>query len=190
MDVDRINVKFFLEDPGSISSESAFRIFNAWISRSTDEVLVDVADYSHIHAGPVTVLVGHDANYSIDNTDDRLGLLYTHKQPLDGDLASRMRHTFAQALGACHRLEEEPELGALKFRGNEAVLTFNDRLRAPNTPRALAAVRPGLDAALSQLYGGTAFAVEPNSDPRERLTLHIRAEAAFDVASLLRNLGA
>ena len=84
-----------------------------------------------------------------------------------------MRHTFAQALGACRRLEEEPELGAPKFRGNEAVLTFNDRLRAPNTPRALAAVRPGLDAALSQLYGGAAFTVEPNSDPRERLTLHI-----------------
>ena len=29
----RINVKFYLEDPESLSAEEAFRIFNSWIRR-------------------------------------------------------------------------------------------------------------------------------------------------------------
>ena len=44
----------------------------------------DVADYSHMHAGPGIVLVANDANVSIDESDDRRGLLYSRKSPLSG----------------------------------------------------------------------------------------------------------
>ena len=33
-DLQRINVKLYLQDPSSLSAEAAFRIFNAWISKA------------------------------------------------------------------------------------------------------------------------------------------------------------
>ena len=60
-DLQRINVKLYLEDPTALSAKETFRIFNSWIPTTPDEVLIDVADYSHVPDGPVTLLVGHDA---------------------------------------------------------------------------------------------------------------------------------
>ena len=71
-DLQRINVKLYLQDPSSLSAEAAFRIFNAWISESSEEVLVDVADYSHVGHGPITLLIGHEANYSLDSDEGEL----------------------------------------------------------------------------------------------------------------------
>ena len=113
----RINLKFYLEDPASLSAQEAFRIFNSWIPTTPDEVLIDVADYSHLDEGPLTLLVGHEANYSLDNHSAELGLLYSRKQPADGDLSARLASAFKAALTACRRLEEEPSLaGKVKFR--------------------------------------------------------------------------
>ena len=188
MDLYRINLKFFLES-WTASHQDIFRIFNTWISTTSDEVLVDVADYSHVHAGPVILLVGHEANYCIDNTDEKMGLLYARKLPLDGSLSDRFHSVFAAALKACRRLEQESELeGKVKFRGDEAILVANDRLQAPNTEETLSALRTDLDAVLKELYGGAEFAVDPVLDAGQRLTLRIKSTASFDIASLLENL--
>lgn len=149
MDLHRINIKFYLEDSAALAPEKAASVFSNWIPQTSDEVLVDVADYSHVGNGPLTLLVGHDANYSLDNTDGRPGLFYARKQPLAGDLAARLAAAFRAALKACRRLEEEPELaGAVRFRGNEILLVANDRLQAPNNPSTLQALQPALDSLL------------------------------------------
>ena len=189
MDLHRINVKFFLEDPRSLTPEDTFRIFNAWISRRVEEGLVDVADYSHVPAGPITVLVGHEANYSIDNTDGKKGLLYARKQPLQGDLSDRFRRAFAAALQACRRLEEDPALqGRVKFRGNEVLLVANDRGRAPNTAETVDAIKPHLDATLETLYGEAGYTAAAIEDPKQRLTLHIKSTTSPDLSTLQRHL--
>ncbi len=188
MDLSRINLKFFL-DEWEVLPEEIFRIFNTWISTTTDEVLVDVADYSHVHAGPITLLVGHEANYCIDNTDEKIGLLYTRKQPLDGGMSDRFRRVFTAALRACQRLEQEPELkGKVEFRGGEVLLVANDRLHAPGTQETQNALKADLEGFLQALYGGTEFALESTPVPAPRPAIRIKSSTEFDVTTLLKNL--
>ena len=184
MDLYRINVKFFLET-WNVSPDDTFRTFNGWISNNPDEVLIDVADYSHIHAGPVTLLVGHEANFSIDNSNHRPGLLYARKKPLERDLPARLHCVFSSALMACRRLEREPALaGRVKFRGEEFALSTVDRLRTPSTEE----IQAGLEMILKKLYEGADFAVEYRADSISRPTFHVKANTSFMVSDLLHNL--
>ena len=50
------------------------------------------------------MLIGHEANYSLDNRENRLGLLYNRKAPLDGTFQSRL----GQAHRACARSMRSP----------------------------------------------------------------------------------
>ena len=187
MDLQRINLKVYLEE-WQVSPENVFKVFNTWISKITDEVLVDVADYSHVHAGPITLLVGHEANYCIDNTDEELGLLYARKQPLAGSLSDRLRSIFANALNACRRLELEPELaGRVKFRGSELLLVANDRISAAATADIHKILAADIETVLQDLFGGADFTLAINTEPRP--TLRIKSSTKFDVATLLENLG-
>ena len=187
MDLQRINLKVYLEE-WQVSPEDVFKIFNTWISKITDEVLVDVADYSHVHAGPITLLVGHEANYCIDNTDGELGLLYARKQPLAGSLSDRLRSIFANALNACRRLELEPDLaGRVKFSGNEFLLVANDRLSAPAAGDLDKILAADIDRLMQDLFKGADFMATINTETRP--TLRIKTGTEFDVATLLENLG-
>lgn len=185
MDLHRIQLKFYLNPPGNLSPEEAFRAFSTWIPQTPDQTLVDVADYSHLPDGPLTVLVGHQANYTLDHSDRRLGLLYARKQPLEAGLPQAL----GEALKACRRLEEEPELaGKISFAGGEFLLVANDRLRAPNAATTRQALAPHLDPVLARLYGGTQLDIARDPDPRRRFNLRVRASSSFAVADLLHNL--
>jgi hypothetical protein len=188
-DLQRINVKFFLDDPGSLAPEEAFKILNTWIPQTPDETLIDVADYSHVPDGPVTLLVGHEANYSIDDGQGRRGLVYARKQPLPGSLSERLRATLRAALQACRRLEEEPDLqDRVSFRTDEFLLVANDRLRASNSAATLTALQPQLDPILSALYGDSTFTYERTSDSAERFAVRVKSNSSLDTATLLENL--
>ena len=187
----RINLKFYLEDPESLSAEEAFRIFNSWIPTTPDEVLIDVADYSHLSEGPLTLLVGHEANYSLDNHSAEMGLLYSRKQPADGDLSERLASAFKAALTACRRLEEEPSLaGKVKFRSGDVALVANDRLNAANDEAGENTLRAALEPVLAQLFAGAEYAVERDPASELRLNLRIRCQTDADAATLLDNLAA
>ena len=187
----RINVKFYLEDPESLSAQEAFRVFNSWIPTTPDEVLIDVADYSHLDEGPLTLLVGHEANYSLDNHSAEMGLLYSRKQPADGDLTERLASAFKAALTACRRLEEEPSLaGKVKFRSGDMFLVANDRLNATNDEAGENTLRAALDPVLTRLFAGAEYAVERDDAPQLRLNLRIRCQTNADTATLLGNLAA
>ena len=190
-ELQRINIKFYLEDSAAFSAEEAFRIFNSWIPTTTDEVLIDVADYSHVPEGPVTLLVGHEANYSLDNDHAELGLLYSRKQPAEGNLAARLKSALMAALKACQRLEAEPSLeGKVKFRGGDILLVANDRLNAANDAEGESALRAELEPLLAKLFAGAEYAIERDSDARLRLNLRIRAKTEANAAALLCNLAA
>ena len=185
----KIQIKLYLEEGSSISTEDVFKIFNQWITETTDEVLIDVADYSHLPAGPQTLLVGHESNYCLDNTDQRVGLLYARKQPVSGDAAACLRQAVGAALAACKRLEDAPELaGKVKFRGEEILFIVNDRLQTPNSDATAKALQPHVDAVLSDLYQGAATNAERDPDPKQRFSLRVNAEGKFDVAALLGRL--
>ena len=86
MDTHKIIVKFFVEDASRIRGEQFVPIFHAWIQQQAipEHLLIDVADYQHVYGGPGTVLVAHEANFSMDREEGRLGLMYTRKQPASG----------------------------------------------------------------------------------------------------------
>lgn len=190
-ELQRINVKLYLRDADSLSSEEAFRIFNAWIAASSDEVLVDVADYSHVGHGPETILIGHEANYSLDSDGGEAGLLYARKQDQSGTVQERLRGALAAALRACRRLETEPELAdKVSFRGGDLKVTANDRLLAPNTPEGERDLRAALEPVLDALFAGAQYDVERDDSSRERLSLRVRAKGEFSAEILLANLAA
>jgi hypothetical protein len=189
MELQKINVKFFVADPGRVHLEEFINVLNSWI-QSSDGEFYDVADYSHLHDGPGIVLVAHEANISIDSTGGRLGLLYNRKQPLSGTNQERLRTVFRSALESCRKLERDSAFGGrLSFLGNEATLLINDRLIAPNTDEVFEEVGPDIQALAQSLYHGADITLERGQDPRQRFNVAIKTARPFDLLTMLRNLG-
>src|SRR5712672_3004964 len=114
--IQHVTVKVFAREPARIDLGDAIPIFHGWIQNHVfPEMLIDVADYRHVPNGPGVMLIAHEANYSLDNTKGRLGLLYSHKLA-GGGAQENLRQAFDAALAACGRLQDEPEFeGKLKF---------------------------------------------------------------------------
>ncbi|RPI93803.1 MAG: hypothetical protein EHM40_08685 [Chloroflexi bacterium] len=187
MNLQHINIKFFIENPEAVKLEEYSGIFNNWIQRHvTAELLIDVADYLHVHNGPGILLIGHEADYSLDNRAGRLGLLYNRKAQLDGSVQEKLAQAAGAALTAARLLEKE---NGVKFSGQETQLIINDRLLAPNTRETFAALEPDLRTFFDRLYNGTEYTLTYASvDPRERFTVDGKVSTNFDVETLLKNL--
>jgi hypothetical protein len=183
--IQHVNVKVFpsrAEATAPAEAESVLAaapaVFHRWIRESVcQELLIDVADYRHVPSGPGVVLVGHEANYSLDNGANRLGLLYNRKAPIQASAEENVAQALGAALAACRRLEEEPEFaGRLRFgEAHEIEITVNDRALAPNTDEAFASLRPAIQRALAATYGGVEFGLERQGDARERLRIAVHA---------------
>jgi len=192
MDLHKLVVKFFAADPASVKLDEFIPVFHRWIQKHAVEgMLIDVADYGHLPQGPGVVLVAHEADYFMDSMEGPLGLLYNRKASSTGGLSDRIASAFKAALGACVKLETEPEFqGRLKFRAGEALFLANDRLNAPNTDDAFQALRSDLSAALAKVYPTTVDLRRVSEDPRSRLAVKITSrEPVSDVTSLLARLG-
>jgi hypothetical protein len=188
MELQKINVKFFATGPEAVSLAAFIEVFHGWIQQA-DGVYHDVADYSHMHAGPGIVLVANDANVSIDETGGERGLLYSCKRYLYGSNVERLKQAVQAALENCHRLEQEPALrGKLRFLGNEALISINDRLLAPNTEESFESIKPEIESLARTLYGNDEITLERNRDPRERLTVRVKVARPASVDQLLSNL--
>jgi hypothetical protein len=192
MDLHKIVVKFFASDAATVRLDEFLPVFQRWIQKHAVEgMLIDVADYGHLPQGPGVVLVAHEADYFMDGMEGPLGLLYNRKTSAAGRLSDRIASAFKAALGACVKLETEPEFqGRLKFRAGEALFIANDRLNAPNTDETFQALRSDLSAAVAQVYPTNFDLRRVSDDPRARLTVQVTArEPVADVATLLARLG-
>jgi hypothetical protein len=188
MNVQHINIKFFVENPETVNLADFAAVFNTWIQKhALEELLVDVADYLHVHHGPGILLIGHEADYSLDHRAGRLGLLYNRKEQLDGTTQEKLAQALRAALTAAQILEKE---NGLKFNGSDVEIIINDRLLVPNTAETFAALEPDLKAFFNQLYGGAEYMLAHNANPRERFTANIKTSANFDLVTLLKNLSA
>src|SRR5580698_8801430 len=86
MEFQHVNVKLLLARDEQLDLAPLIPIFNTWIqNQAPDELLLDIADYRHVPEGPGVVLIGLQADYSVDNTGGRLGVRYNRKAALDGD---------------------------------------------------------------------------------------------------------
>src|SRR5579864_4377903 len=105
MQLQHVNVKLLLQYPEAADLEALIPVFHTWIeNQNGDELLIDVADYTHVPAGPGIVLIGHEGNYSVDNTGNRLGVRYNRKAVFDGGNQDCLAQAARSALTACQRL--------------------------------------------------------------------------------------
>jgi len=187
----RLGFKIFLEEPVRAETREFIPVFHSWIQNQDIDghLLIDVHDYSHVHRGPGILLVAHEANLSLDQSDGRPGLLYYRKQDLDGDREACLREVFRQTLLACSRLESDPVLGGrVRFHTREMLLLANDRLHTPNTAENFDELRPVLTRELSRILGRGVFSLDRVEDPRERFSVRIRSRRSFRPGYLLRRL--
>jgi len=173
-----VNLKVFAKSAQGVNLADAIPVFHRWIQRrELPELLIDVADYSHVPAGPGVLLIGHEANYSLDFGRNRLGLLYNRKAA--GLSGGELGLAYERALDACRRLEREPEfLGELLFDTGKLEVTFNDRLLHPNTDEGWREVQPELERFFDGIFGRDQYALTRVGAPRERLRASVTDETA------------
>jgi hypothetical protein len=190
-EIQHINVKLFLRDGEKLDLERLVPVFHRWIQdQSREELLIDVADYRHVPAGPGVIVIGHEANYSVDNTGNRLGVRYNRKAPLAGSNSDRLRQATRAVLRACQALEHDPELGGmLRFNGQEIQISINDRMIAPNDDATRAALEPEFKALFRRLFASDEFSLTfSNHDARQLFAVTARAAQPATTSQLLAHL--
>ncbi len=191
MNLQHLNLKI-LAKPGAqkIPFETYIPIFHSWIQQKlTEEMLIDVADYAHVPEGPGVLLIGHQANISMDNIEGRLGLLYNRKVKEEGTNAEKIRRILKLALSHAQRLEQEPALaGKLQFDFSKLQWIVNDRLLASNTEKDFEAFKQEISTVLSSVYGTEKIQASRLTDPRQRLTLDVNLDGSFELKKLLEKL--
>ena len=185
-----VNVKLLLRNPEEVDLEPLIPVFHDWIRDQVGEgLLLDIADYRHVDAGPGVVLIGHEGNYSVDNTDNHLGVRYNRKAVLDGSNQDRLKQAARAALTTCQRLEADPRLGGkLRFNGQEIEIFINDRLLAPNSDATRGAFDSDFQIFFEKLFRGREFSMSYGSDPRKLFAVSVKAAQPFPVTDLLKNL--
>ena len=185
MNLQHVNAKMFVEGDLTIDLERFMEVFHRWVAeQSLDELLIDVADYRHVPAGPSVVLVGHEADYVMDNTGNRYGLLYNRKAALDGSRSNsdRFQQALASAARVCSLLEAE--FAGLKFSRSEFELSINDRALAPNTEEASAACRTEMEEFLQAGLGASDVSIDYDRDPRRVFGGVVKLSTPLDFAAL------
>ena len=193
MDLNRISIKYFVEDPNVLDLEKFIPIFHGWISQAKiPGTLIDVADYRHMFQGPGVMLIGHEVDYSLDMGGGRPGLLYVRKREMPDQLKDNLAIAFKDALTACGAVEQEPSLGgAIRFSSERVMITLLDRLRAPNTAESFDLVKQDIESLTRSLYGDCDVAIERISlDERSPLAVSINAPSAPDIETLLERINA
>lgn len=163
-DLQRIQVRLYATSAAPSTHDLA-RVLHGFIQRrAVDEVLVDVADYTHVHEGPGVVLIAHAAQYSLGAPDGRFGLLYARKRDAVGTTTER----FVDAIARTRRFATllSADLPGLGFGDSELVVQVADGLLAPNDEATFAVLGPAIREAV-----GSTYALSREGDPRGPFTV-------------------
>jgi len=191
MNAEKLQLKIYLtpESARTLDVEALIPVFHRWIKQhALPELTIDVANYRHVPNGPGVVLIGHGADYFLDEGEGRPGLLHNRKRagvpPGErlGDLAQR-------TLNAASLLERDMALtGKVKFATNELLFRVNDRLAAPNSDATFAALRPELEALGKTLFAGP-VELAREGGPKELFAVRLKSPASPPLATLLERAG-
>ena len=172
----RVGAKLYAENPEVIDLSAYVPIFHGWIQRRMlDGVPIDVADYAHVPDGPGVMLIGHEADRSLDLGEGRPGIVYQRKRDGGGRLEDRVAAAIEAADRTATEIENDPAADGVRFGRNEIVLRINDRLAAPNDEATLEALRPAIEAGLAMVRPGRSATIErATDDPKGPLSMRVR----------------
>lgn len=178
-----VNVKFFVKNADAIDLADAIGVFQKWIQEDKiDDLLIDVADYQHVPEGPGIMLIGHNAFYSLDNNEGRLGVLYNRRTVGGSGSQDSVKEAIEKVRQFCQMLtKEECFAGKLEFDDSHLQVIINDRRIAPNNDDTLAGVKSDLEAALRTTLGDAAYTFERHQDPRSRFIVNITSDKSFSI---------
>lgn len=187
----RSAVKIFFADGIVVDPPLMVAMFHEWIrNKIVEGLLIDVADYTHVHEGPAIVLVGHDIDYTIDLSEARPGLMVTRKRrtrsALAEDIRQGVRRVFAAARALQQRADPHPPV---RFRTDELRVQVIDRLRFPQSADAVEAVRGAIEPLFAKLFEPSGCTIEnAATDARMPVTLRVRASGAPPLDTLIGRL--
>jgi hypothetical protein len=191
MPTHKLAIKLFAK-PTDLHTEAVVPVFHRWIQTQAVEnhLLIDVSSYTHVPDGPGVVLVSSEANFYLDETNRRLGVLYQRKLATPGSFADRLRAAIHETLKAAVRLEEAPEFGGkLTFETNEISIRLNDRLLAPNTAETFNAVKADIEAVVTDLYAGQHSTISHTPSDLALFEVIVKVAQSPSIATLLDRLG-
>ena len=125
-------------------------------------------------------LIGHEADYVLDNADNEYGLRYSRKVSLEGDNLSRLQQALNSAASVCRRLESE-FVESLSFSRKKLAIAVNDRAIVPNSPESFAALRPIIEEFLRTTLGCSEFQLLSHNDPRRMVGFAITLTQPLDL---------
>jgi len=182
--VQRVGAKLFCRDGADLPLVDVIPVFHRWIqSDAVPGLLIDVADYSHVPEGPGVILVSHEGIYALDELGGRRGLAYTARFPAFETLRDCLRWSLRAAVIAACALEAEFS-GRLYFRGDEIEVFVNDRLNAPNDALGAAILDQEIDRLLREIYPDLPCERRIDPDPRQRLSVLVRAGRQMSLTDL------
>lgn len=190
MELQHVNVKLIVKDPGKVDLDPVVPVFHNWIQEQVFEgQLLDVADYRHVPAGPGVILIGLDGDFSVDNTDNRLGVRYNRKAVFEGSNQERLYQATHAALSALELLQTEESLaGQLNFNGQDIEISINDRLLAPNREETREALKQDFQSFANKLFGASRYSLDYDKDPRKLFKVLLKALQPVPVEQLLANI--
>jgi hypothetical protein len=191
MDLQRIDLKVFLDAPDGVKFEPVLTVFDRW-RQQTDHPSdwVDLADYGHMQQGPVILMAGKRDRIAVDTNLPGVGILVQTQKGLSGSIEERFVEAFRRHLTMSTELTSAPEFpSAAAVRGGDWLVTINDRLQFPNNDATDQAVRSGLVAAMDRLFGDSGYNLERDTDPQRRYAYRVTAEGNPTLAELAAKLG-
>lgn len=182
----RISIKLFIDNPETLRAAQVVPIFQRWIQRNRLEgLLIDVADYQHVHRGPGIVLIGHEGDYGYDPRAERPGIQYTLKHAEGLSLAEALAITLRRVLQAASLFEREKSLKGVQVNADELLITFRDRLNFPNRSETWLELIPEVQAVAGDVYSAGLSLKALEGDAREPLQIRVSSSEPVSIETLL-----
>ena len=189
--LERYKLTINAEPVAAVSAKAIVPVFHKWIrEQSIDDLLIDVADYTHLPSGPNALLVGHEANLAIEASADCVGLCYIRKRNTTGELTKSLASGAKTLLQAARLLESDSDAmrdGKFTFQTDKLIFSPNDRLVAPNTPEIAKALEKILQTFGEQLHGTKAVSITAQTLGSQP-TFSITPQTCPSLKSLIENL--
>lgn len=188
----RLSAKFFIDASSSVDAADLVPVFHDWIGRqAVEEMLIDVADYSHVHQGPSLMLVALEADYVFDEAEGRLGLRYIRKRSMPDSLPAALALCIAQAAAASHLISTSQLLPAVTaFDAAYVEIEILDKLNYPDVSTVGAALEAALIAVGQEAFGreglDVTIAVEDERRPLKLVLKSTQKASLPEIADRLR----